>query len=402
MPEQKLKRSLTLPLLTLYGLGNILGAGIYVLVGKVAGYSGSSTILAFLIAMLIASFTALSYMELSSRYPVSASASIYLYKAFKSRILALIVGFALIFGGITSAAALSKGFSGYLDSIFPINETVASILLILLLGLIAAKGIGASAKLAALFTLVEVAGLLIIIWAGHSHLTLGGLTSSFHIDPAIGINGVLFGAFLAFYAFIGFEDMVNVSEEVKKPRTTMPLAILLSLGLATVLYVLVVMVSLSSVGAELLSQSNAPLNLVFDRVSHIDPFYISLIGIAATVNGILVQIIMGSRIFYGLSSQGWMHKRFSRVHKSYGTPVFSTAVVTGAIILGTILFGLVSLAEITSLLILSAFTLVNVGLVILKHRDKSENVVVKVPIIVPVLGSISCVGIMAFQLFGKI
>lgn len=402
MPEQKLKRTLTLPLLTLYGLGNILGAGIYVLVGKVAGYSGSNTILAFLIAMLIASLTALSYMELSSRYPLSASASIYLYKAFKNRTLALAVGFALIFGGITSAAALSKGFAGYLNSILPVNETLAAVVLILLLGLVAAKGIGESAKFAAFFTLVEVTGLLIIIWAGRSHLALGDITFSFHIDPAIGISGVLFGSFLAFYAFIGFEDMVNVSEEVKKPRTTMPLAILLSLGMATILYILVVMVSLSSVGADLLSQSDAPLNLVFDKVSHIDPVYISLIGIAAAVNGMLVQIIMGSRILYGLSTQGWLHKRFSKVHPSYGTPIISTALITLAVILGTLLFGLVSLAEITSLLILSAFTLINAGLVIIKYRDKSENAVVKVPIIVPLLGSISCAGIMVFQLFGKL
>lgn len=401
MPEEKLKRSLTLPLLTLYGLGNILGAGIYVLIGKVAGHSGENTIVAFLVAMLIAGLTALSYMELSSRYPMSASASIYLYKAFSKKSLSIIVGLALVFGGITSAAALSKGFAGYLDSIFTVNQTLASVGVILLLGLIAAKGMGASAKFAAIFTVVEVTGLLIIIVSGHSHISGADLISSFHLDKQIGLSGVLFGAFLAFYAFIGFEDMVNLSEEVKKPRTTMPLAILLSLGIATVLYVLVVSVSLSAVGSAELAKSGAPLNLVFDRVSHIDPFYISVIGIAAAINGVLVQIIMGSRILYGLSVQGWLDKRLAKVHPTYRTPLFATALVTGCMIGGTLLLGLVSLAEITSLLLLSAFTLVNFGLAYIKQRDKSQGVAVKVPLPVPILGGISCLCLIIFQLVGQ-
>ena len=401
MPEPTLRRSLTLPLLTLYGLGNILGAGIYVLVGKVAGHSGPNTILAFLIAMVIAALTAMSYMELSSRYPKSASASIYLYEAFKNRALSVAVGIALVLGGITSAAALSKGFAGYLDSVFSVNQTLAAVALIILLGLVAAKGIGESAKLAALFTVIEVVGLLIIILAGHSHLSAHDFTASFHIDQNIGLGGVLFGAFLAFYAFIGFEDMVNVSEEVRKPRINMPLSILLSLVFASILYILVVMVSLSAVGAGDLARSNAPLNLVFDRVSHIDPVYISLIGLAATVNGALVQIIMGSRILYGLSAQGWLNKKFSKIHKVYRTPLFSTAVITLAMVLFILFFSLVSLAELTSLLILSAFTLVNASLVVLKHRDESEGVIFKVPAAVPVLGCVSCMLLIGFQLLGN-
>lgn len=401
MQERTLRRSLTLPVLILYGLGNILGAGIYVLIGKVAGHSGENTILSFLIAMIIATLTALSYMELSSRYPLSASASIYLHKAFGKRLLSVGVGLILVFGGIASASALTKGFAGYLNSIFTVNQTLAGIGMIILLALVAIKGIGESAKLAALFTLVEVFGLLIIIWAGHSHLSAGDFTAAFGIDPAIGLSGVLFGAFLAFYAFIGFEDMVNVAEEVKKPRTTMPLAILLSLVLATILYILVVMVSLSAVGASELAGSSAPLNLVFDRVSHLSPAYISLIGMAATINGVLVQLIMGSRILYGLSSQGWLNKRFSYVHPAYKTPAFSTLLVAGVMIFGVIGFGLVSLAEITSLLILSAFTLVNAGLAVIKLRKQTEKVAVKVPLFVPVLGCMSCIGLVIFQLFGQ-
>ncbi|HJQ09111.1 MAG TPA: amino acid permease [Candidatus Saccharimonadales bacterium] len=400
MAEQTLKRNLSLPLITLYGLGNILGAGIYVLVGKVAGYSGENTILAFLVAMVIAGLTAFSYMELSSRYPQSASVSVYLHKAFGKKLLSTIVGLALVLGGIASAAALTQGFAGYLGSIFSVPELLASIGLLVFLALVAAKGIGESAKFAAIFTVVEVVGLLMIIWAGRNQVTMSEFISSFSIDPAIGISGVLFGAFLAFYAFIGFEDMVNVVEEVKKPRITMPLAILLSLVAATVLYLLVVLVSMAAVSPAQLAASDAPLSLVFSKVSNIDPLYISVIGIAATVNGVLVQIIMGSRILYGLSKQGWIHARFSAVHAKYGTPIMATAVVTAAMITGTLLLNIVSLAQATSYLILIVFTLVNVSLIVMKRRDTTPKAGINVPFAIPVLGALSCIGVVGYQLLG--
>lgn len=400
MSEQKLKRNLSLTLITLYGLGNILGAGIYVLIGKVAGYSGGNTVLAFLVAMIIAGLTAFSYMELSSRYPQSASVSVYLHKAFGIRLLSVTIGLALVLGGIASAAALSQGFAGYLNNIFSVPELLASIGLLIFLALVAAKGIGESAKFAAIFTIVEVAGLLMIIWAGRAHVNAGEFASSFSIDPAIGVSGVLFGAFLAFYAFIGFEDMVNVVEEVKKPRITMPLAILLSLVAATILYLLVVTVSMAVVNPAQLAASDAPLSLVFSKVSSIDPLYISVIGIAAAVNGVLVQIIMGSRILYGLSRQGWLHKGFSRVHAVHGTPVIATVVVAAAMIAGTMLLSLVSLAKVTSFLILTVFTLVNISLIVMKRRDKSSAVSVQVPIVIPILGALCCISMVGYQLFG--
>ncbi|HEX5797590.1 MAG TPA: amino acid permease [Candidatus Saccharimonadales bacterium] len=395
----ELKRSLSLPIITLYGLGNILGAGIYVLVGKVAGYSGENTTLAFLIAMAVAGLTAFSYMELSSRYPVSAGASIYLHKAFKKNLLSVIVGIALVLGGVASAAALSQGFAGYLNDVFAVPEMLASIGLLIFLGLVAAKGIGESAKLAVIFTLIEVIGLVVIIWTGRSHIGLDNFTGSFSIDPAIGLGGIMAGAFLAFYAFIGFEDMVNVVEEVKKPRINMPLAILLSLILATVLYLLIVIISLSATNTKELADSGAPLSLVLSKVSAIDPIYISVIGIAAAVNGALVQTIMGSRILYGLSRQGWIHKRFSDVHPVHRTPVFATAVVTITMVLGTIMLGLVSLAQITSFLILTVFMLVNVALIVVKLREKTAKTGIEVPIAIPALGALSCLAIVLFQVF---
>jgi amino acid transporter len=401
MPRPKLKRNLSLTLVTLYGLGNILGAGIYVLVGKVAGYSGENTILAFLIAMVIAGLTAFSYMELSSRYPQSASVSVYLHKAFGVKLLSIIIGLALVLGGVASAAALSQGFAGYLNDIHPVPELFASVGLLIFSGLIAAKGIGESAKFAAIFTIVEVGGLLMIIWAGRSQVNITEFASSLSIDSATGVSGVLLGAFLAFYAFIGFEDMVNVVEEVKKPRTTMPLAILLSLTAATVLYLLIVLVSIAVVSPAQLSQSDAPLSLVFTRLSSINPLYISAIGVAAAVNGVLVQIIMGSRILYGLSRQGWIHKGFATVHAVHRTPVIATIVVTTAMVAAAMLLGLVSLAKVTSFLILTVFSLVNISLIVIKLRDKSSRVAVRVPVAIPILGALSCIGMVVYQTIGS-
>jgi amino acid transporter len=401
MAKQELKRNLSLTLVTLYGLGNILGAGIYVLVGKVAGYAGENAILAFLIAMIIAGLTAFSYMELSSRLPQSASVSVYLHKAFGIRVLSVLIGLAMVVGGIASAAALSHGFAGYLNDIFSVPGLIASVGLLIALGLVAVKGIGESAKLAAIFTIVEAIGLLAVIWFGRSYIESSQITSAFSVDPAIGVSGILFGAFLAFYAFIGFEDMVNVVEEVKKPRVTMPMAILLSISIATVLYILVVLVSIAAVSPKELAASDSPLSLVFDKVSHIDPLYISVIGIAATVNGVLVQIIMGSRTLYGLSKQGWIPRRFSAVHPRFGTPVFATAVITGVMIVGVLMLGLVSLAQATSYVVLTVFTLVNVSLVVIKRRYREDDVAIKVPIIIPILGSISCFAMLVYQIFGN-
>jgi basic amino acid/polyamine antiporter, APA family len=396
--KTKLKRSLGLPLVALYGLGNILGAGIYVLVGKVAGFAGTSTTLAFILAMITAAFTAFSYMELSGRYPASASVSVYLHKAFGKRWLSVSIGLAMVAGGIASAAALSQGFAGYLSSFINIPTAVASVGLICLLGAIALKGIGESAKTAALFTIVEVLGLLLVIWFGRSAFALATAGKLLTIDPTIGAGGVIAGTFLAFYAFIGFEDMVNVAEEAKNPRRTMPLAILFALAASTVLYLLVVIVATTLVSAGELADSKAPLTLVFERSGAGNGLILSLIGMVATINGVIVQIIMGSRILYGLAKQGWLDGRLAEVHKQHKTPVAATLVVLGAMIAGTLLLPLVSLAQLTSLLVLGIFTLVNVALIVVKQRAPKHQGYISVPPVVPYAGTILCLGTMLYQI----
>ncbi len=398
MTQPTLKRTVTLPLLTLYGLGNILGAGIYVLIGEVVGLAGFSSPLAFLVAMVIAGLTAFSYMELSSRYPVSASVSVYLHEAFGHSRLATLVGLLIVLGGISSAAALSLGFAGYFLAFIGLPKVFISAVLLLILGGIAIRGIGESAKFASLFTLVEVFGLLLIIIAGREHLLSFDPTQLLAIDPAVGWGGVFGGAFLAFYAFIGFEDMVNISEEVKNPRRTMAYAILASLGLATVLYLATVVVSIGAVPASELGASEAPLALVLQRVSSLDPILITFIGLAATINGALVQLIMGSRILYGLADRGWISPRFAGLHETYRTPVLATIVVLAATILGAFALPLVSLAKLTSLFVLAVFVIVNASLIVIKQRHPAAKTTFEIPVILPVLGALTATAILLLQL----
>lgn len=395
--NNRLKRTLGLPLVTLYGLGNILGAGIYVLVGKVAGFAGSSTILAFLIAMVVAAVTALSYMELAGRYPVSGSVSVYLHRAFGKRWLSTAIGLTMVGGGVASAAALAQGFSGYLNSFVSVPTIAGSVGLLVALGAIAVKGIGESATFAAVLTGLEVLGLALVIWFGRTafaHINVGGLVA---IDPAVGLGGVFAGAFLAFYAFIGFEDMVNVAEEAKNPRRTMPLAILFSLLASTVLYLLVVVVSTTLVSPAELADSEAPLTLVFERSGASHGVLLSLIGMIAAMNGIIVQIIMGSRILYGLAAEGWIHRSFGKVHTSFQTPVTATLLVLAAMIAATAVLPLVSLARLTSLLVLIIFTLVNASLIVIKRRHRDHGGYIDVPAAVPYVGVALCLGTLVLQ-----
>ncbi len=395
----RLNRTLGLPTVALYGLGNILGAGIYVLIGKVAGFAGASTTLAFLMAMVTATVTALSYMELAGRYPVSASVSVYLHRAFGKRWLSTVIGLTMVGGGgVASAAALAQGFAGYLNSFISVPTMAGSLGLLVVLGAIAIKGIGESAIMAALLTGLEVLGLLLVIWFGRkafTHLDVGSLVA---IDPAVGLGGVVAGAFLAFYAFIGFEDMVNVAEEARNPSRTMPLAILFALLASTVLYLLVVVVSTTLVPPAELAASDAPLTLVIERSGVSHGVFLSVIGMIAAINGGYRPGHHGSRTLYGLAKEGWIHSRFGLVHRSFQTPVTATLVIVAAMIVGTVVLPLVALAQLTSLLVLAIFfTLVNASLIVIKRRHRTHGGFMSVPVAVPYLGVLLCLGTITVQ-----
>ena len=391
-----LKRSLNLPLITFYGLGNILGAGIYVLVGKVAGEAGYFAPLSFFVASIIAAVTALTYAELSARYPVSAGEAVYLYEGFQLRWLSLVVGLLIVGAGIMSSAAIAHGFAGYLKAtlidFIPAFQAVpsAAIIAILLcvLGALAVWGISQSVKVAAVFTLLEIAGLCLIIWVGFDHLPV--VEQVVKVVPEstshFSFVGVFAGSFLAFYAYLGFEDMVNVAEEVKDPQRNMPRAILLAVIISTLLYAGVASVSVMLVEPQQLAQSAAPLADVYTAATGKSPIIISIIGMFAVVNGALIQLIMASRLLYGMGSRGWLPRWFSKIHPPTRTPVNSTLLVVGLMMFFSIMLPMVTLAEMTSFLLLIVFALINLALIKIKHKQPEPEGVRLFPLWVPKLG----------------
>jgi basic amino acid/polyamine antiporter, APA family len=395
-----LKRSLSLQLMTYYGLGNILGAGIYVLIGKVAGHAGLFAPLSFLIASLVAALTAFTYAELSSRYPLSAGVAVYLQRGFNISTLSLIVGLLMILAGVVSAATIARGFVGYVQVLIQLPNELIMFLLVSLLGSIAAWGIAESVRTAAVFTFLEVIGLLlIIVVASPKALEVSPQMPDLQVlgDP-VALQGIFIGAVLAFYAFIGFEDMVTVAEEVKDPVRNMPKAILLALSIATLLYLLIAFLCIIIVSPTELALSDAPLALVYERATGNKPILISIIGSFAVVNGALIQIIMASRIFYGLSHQGWLPSTLGKVHPKTHTPIFATFIASALVLIMALWLPIETLAKATSFLLFLIFSMVNLALWRIKCReDKHPANIIKLPLWVPIAGALSSLLFVIFQ-----
>lgn len=392
----KLRRVVGLPLLVLYGLGNILGAGIYVLIGPVAAAAGYGVIYSFAGAFAIAALTAFSYMELSSRYPQTAGVPVYLHKAFGRPLISAVVGWLLIGAGVVSAATLSKGFVGYFQNFTGLPGWVIILGLIALLCATAAWGISQSARLAAVLTVLEVGGLLLVIRSTSAHLS--GLPQlAANLGPAALGPGVVAGAFIAFYAFIGFEDMIEIAEEVKDPPKTLPRAIFVSLLVAAVLYLLVVSGSLLVLTPEQLAASQSPLAQVYQAAIGEPSRLLAAIGSTAIINGVLAQIIMGSRMMYGLASKGWVHEAFGRLSPARRTPVRAIMLMGVAIAALSLTFPLVRLAEATSFLTLTVFAMVNASLLVVKRRGSAPGRH-QVPFWVPAAGLASSAAILVYAL----
>ena len=396
--DTRLKRGLTLPLLALYGLGTTIGAGIFVLVGEVAGLAGTQAPLAFLIAALMAAPTALSFGELAARFPFSAGEAVYVENGLRLKGLPLLVGLMVAFAGLVSAAAISQGFAGYLRVFVELPAPALTAGLIVLLAILAIWGIVESVTLAAILTVAEVGALVVIIAAGVDDLAARPEKVAEMVSlPAAALPGILAGGVLAFYAFIGFEDMVNVAEEVRDVERSLPRAIIITLIVTTLLYVLVAAVAVTVVGSGELAGSEAPLALVFERATGLGSAPISFVAVFAVVNGALVQIIMASRIFYGLSRLRHLPAVLGSVWMRTRTPVAATLLAAGMTMLFALTLPIVRLAEMTSFVTLSVFALVNAALVCLKRRHGPPPEGFRVPVAVPVTGLLVSICFAAYQ-----
>jgi len=427
MVKAKLHRELTLWDATFYGVGIILGAGIYALIGTGAGIAGNMLWLSFIIAALIASFTGLSYAELSSMYPREAAEFVYTKKAFGRNMLAFLVEWVMIFAAIISVATVAFGFAGYFTHLFGVMIFAAIIsvatvafgfagyfthlfggdimwtatMLVIALSVLNFIGIKESARFNTIATLIEAGGLVLVVIVG---LFFIGNTNVdyFELPTGVGFHGILMATALIFFAYIGFEDVANIAEEVKNPARIVPKALVLALAISTVLYILVAIAAIGITGWEKLSASKAPLT---DVVTHAIPqasLLMSVIALFATSNTVLIMLIVCSRMLYGMSSQHSLPKALSKIHPKHGTPYVSVAVV-GLLSIGSLILGknIKTVALLTDLGIFIAYFFVNLSLLVLRYRVKDSKRPFKVPgnigkfSVLAFLGVVTC-GLMLF------
>lgn len=393
----KLKRTIGLSMLTLYGLGTILGAGIYVLVGKVAAHAGLYAPLAFLLAAMLATFSGYSYAKLSSAFPLSAGEAVYISEAFNSKSLSTLVGWMVVLTGVVSAATITNGFVGYLQVFVDIPDFWGISLLVFAMTGLAVWGVSESVTVTVIATVLGLIGLLMILW--YSLPAFATLPTRIHefVPPMNDFGiwfGVLLGAFLAFYAFIGFEDMVNMAEEVRSPESTLPKSITYAIVVSSLLYFFVALAAVLQLPLEALVVSNAPLADVMNQHSASAAYFISLISLAAIINGALVQIIMCSRVIYGMGNKGIAPALLAKVHPTRHTPYIATLVIGGVVWLLATSFELTTLAQITSFIIIVVFLLVNASLIRLVQRHQLHA-----SLWVPSIGVFMCLVFISVQLY---
>jgi amino acid transporter len=393
MSEQlKLKRVVSLPMVTLYGLGTIIGAGIFVLVGEVAGIAGIYAPIAFLTASIIAGFTAFSYAELSSRFPKSAGEAVYLEETFHQHWLSIGTGIAVIAIGVISAATITNGAVGYIQAFINLPSWLIITLLVAALALLASWGISESVGVAAFTTVISIFGLVAIIIINAESLSTLPARLPEMIPREMEVWGaIIFGGFVAFYAFIGFEDMINIAEEVKEPRRNMPRAIILALLISTVLYVLISLTAVLTLPPEMLAKSSAPLTALVGEERQSIRMIIGIISILAITDGLLIQIIKTARILYGMSSQKLIPPLFSSLHPRTRTPLFATFTVAATVLILALSFPLLTLAQCTSFITLVVFAAINFTLWRLKLRpDTPKGETINLPAWMPLFALLLC------------
>jgi len=400
----ELKRRVSLFGVTLYGVGNILGAGIYALIGEVVGYTGNFSWLVFIIASIIGALTGLSYAELSAMFPKSAAEFVYTEEAFKIRLLSFLLGWIIIFSGILSAATVALGFGGYLAALIGIPTIIPvaifAVVLIVILGLINFVGIRASTMTNILFTLIEASGLILIIIIGIPYL---GTVNYFVLPIGTSFSQIFSAVALIFFAYIGFEDIANIAEEVKKPTRNLPRAIIYSIIITTILYCLTALSVVSILDYELIAVSPAPLSDVASEIlGPVGGILMSFIALFATANTVLIMMIVTSRMMYGMARDKALPEGLSKVSPKFKTPavaILITMILT-MIPLGLYFIGDIStIADATVFGVLITFFLVNLSLIVLRKKKpelerpfKLKPNIRWLPI-VSLLGSIACFGL---------
>ncbi|WP_419995507.1 APC family permease [Streptomyces boninensis] len=402
--DTPLKRAIGPKLLILFVIGDILGTGIYATTGKVAGKIGGAIWLPYAIGFVVALLTAASYVELVGKYPKAAGAALYTQRAFKIPFLTFIVAFMVMCSGLASASAAARAFSGdYMGEFTDVSPTLIAVLFILVLAALNLRGVSESVKTNVVLTIVELTGLLIIIGIGVAAVLTGeGEPSRLTEFDTSGtgyavLTGVLGATALGFFAFVGFEDSVNMVEETKDPARSFPRAIFIGVAITGTIYVLVALISSLMVDHSRLAESSGPLLLVVKESGvEIPAKVFALIALFAVSNSALINLMMASRLCYGLANERVLPKVMGRVLPGRRTPV------VGIVFVCLIAIGLVTTSEIedlgdtTSFLLLCVFTVVNIAVLVLR-RQPVEHAHFRTPTWAPVLGAITA-GVLASPL----
>lgn len=397
----RLARRITGPLLFLFILGDVLGAGIYALMGELSSEVGGVLWAPMTVALGLALLTAGSYAELVTKYPRAGGAAVFAERAFGKPLISFLVGFSMLAAGVTSAAGLALAFSGdYLATFVDVPVALAAVVFLALVACLNARGISESLKTNVVMTAIELSGLVLVIavvamMVGRGDGEVGRVTEfPDGTTPALAILG---GAILAYYSFVGFETSANVVEEIRDPRRVYPRALFGALITAGVVYALVGLASAIAVPTEELSQSSGPLlDVVAASGAAVPDWLFSLIALIAVANGALLTMIMASRLTFGMSDQGLLPSVFARVLPNRRTPWVAIVATTAVAMALTLVGDLSMLAETVVLLLLVVFLSANVSVLVLR-RDHVEQDHFRVWTFVPVLGIASCLLLLTQQ-----
>ena len=399
--ESELKRAISRNMLLALVVGDVLGAGIYALVGAVGGRVGGAIWSAFMLALALALFTACAYAELVTKYPLAAGAALYVNRAWRRPFFTFLVAFAVMSSGLTSASTLARAFGGdYLSVFVDAPATLVAVGFILAVAAINFRGISESVRLNVVLTLIELFGLVLVVVAGVAAILHGGpdVDAGRIFDFKEGesfIFAMVGGAGLAFFALIGFEDSVNMAEEAREPVRDYPRALFGGLLVAGGIYLLVTMVASIVVPTDRLAASDGPLL----EVVKADPLNLptklfSAIALCALANGALINMIMASRIVYGMARERILPARLGAVHGHRRTPFVAIAATTAIAVLLIVSGDIKGLADTTVLLLLLVFSAVNIAVLVLRRDRVEDHAHFRAPTAVPVMGAVVSVALM--------
>jgi APA family basic amino acid/polyamine antiporter len=405
--QPELKRAIGPGLLLFFVIGDILGTGIYALTGSVAGVIGGALWLPFLLAFAVAFITAFSYLELVGKYPRAAGAALYTHKAFGINFLTFMVTFTVMASGVTSAATAAKAFGDtYLRQFVTLPTWAVATVFVIGLAVINFRGVGESVKANVVLTCIELSGLLLIIGVGVYAVMQGRGDASRLVEINTGDTSafvaITAATSLAFFAMVGFEDSVNMAEECHNPPRIFPRAMLLGMGVAAAIYVVVAVLSSMLVPADVLAAAKSDaLFKVLDAGAPGFPLAVfAAIGLFAVVNSALINMLMASRLLYGMANERIIPRPFGRVHQNRRTPWVSIVFTSAVAIVLVISADITLLGGTTALLLLAVFTIVNVAVLVLRRRDPVDRPHFRAPGWAPYVGIVLC-GFLATPLSGR-